>query len=106
MLKFKMLIGGKWVAALSGKPYRAINPATGEEAAEIPLAGSEDIDRAVEAARQAFPTWSKKSQAERSDLIWKMAGLLKEHEEEINRIEVLDHGTPIKLPEFSDTSQA
>jgi betaine-aldehyde dehydrogenase len=97
MLKYKMLIGGKWLEALSGKTYWAINPATGEEAAEIPLAGSEDIDRAVEAAQQAFPIWSKKSQAERSDLVWKMAGLLKKHEEEINRIEVLDHGTPIKL---------
>ena len=97
MLKLKMLIGGKWVEALSGKTYRAINPATCEEAAEIPLADSADVDRAVEAARQAFPVWSRKSQAERSDLIWKMSGLLKEHEEEINRIEVLDHGTPIKL---------
>ena len=97
MLKFQMLIGGKWVDAISGKTYRAVNPATCEDAAEIPLADGADVDRAVEAARQAFPAWSRKSQAERSDLIWKMSALLKENEEEINRIEVLDHGTPIKL---------
>ena len=51
---YKMLVGGEWVDALSGKAFESINPYTGRAWATAPEAGEEDIDRAVKAARKAF----------------------------------------------------
>lgn len=50
-----MWINGRWVDADSGKTFRTHNPATGEVVAEVPLAGLSDVDKAVAAARRAFP---------------------------------------------------
>ena len=62
MKQYKMWIGGKWVDAESGKTYPVFNPATEEEIAQLPLGGKADVDKAVAAAKKAFPAWSKKSQ--------------------------------------------
>jgi acyl-CoA reductase-like NAD-dependent aldehyde dehydrogenase len=97
MQKFKMYINGKWVDAASGKTYRAINPATEEEIAEIPLGDKDDVDLAVAAARKAFPAWAQTPQSERTRLLLKMAELQREFAPELVKWEVLDHGTPISL---------
>jgi acyl-CoA reductase-like NAD-dependent aldehyde dehydrogenase len=95
--KFKMYIGGEWVDADSGKTYRAINPATEEEVAEIPLGDKADVDKAVVAARKAFPAWSKIPQAERSRKLEQLAILQRESVAELTRWDILDHGTPVKM---------
>ena len=69
----KMWIGGKWIDAVSGKTYPMSNPATEVEIAQIPLGGQDDVNKAVEAARKAFPIWSQKSQMERSQILIKIA---------------------------------
>jgi phenylacetaldehyde dehydrogenase len=97
MKEYKMWIGGKWVNAESGKTYTVVNPATEEEIAKLPLGDKADIDKAVEAARKAFPAWSKKTQAERSKIVNKIAIAMEEYIEEIAQLDVIDHGTPIKL---------
>jgi acyl-CoA reductase-like NAD-dependent aldehyde dehydrogenase len=97
MQKFQMYIGGKWVDAVSGKTYRAINPATEEEVAEIPLGGKADVDIAVDAAKKAFPAWSQMPQSERSRLLEKLAVLQRENADELTKWEILDHGTPVRL---------
>ena len=94
MKQYKMWIGGKWVDAESGKTYPVFNPATEAEIAQVPLGGKADVDKAVAAARKAFPIWSKKPQAERSQIAMKIAALLRENAEELGRIDTLDHGTP------------
>jgi malonate-semialdehyde dehydrogenase (acetylating)/methylmalonate-semialdehyde dehydrogenase len=73
MKQYKMWIGGKWVDAESVKKYPVFNPATEEVIAELPLGGKADVDKAVIAARNAFPVWSKKPQAERSQISMKIA---------------------------------
>src|SRR5215471_15329073 len=50
----KMLIGGKWVEAASGKTFVTVNPATAEPLATVAEGDAEDIERAVKAARKAF----------------------------------------------------
>ena len=92
-----MYIGGKWVDAVSGKTYRATNPVTEEEVAEIPLGGKTDVDIAVTAARKAFPVWSGIPPAERCRLLEKMAALQREFVDELVKWEILDHGTPIRV---------
>jgi len=56
----RMLIGGEWVEAASGKTFNAFNPATGQALAQVAEADREDIDGAVRAARRAFDgAWAK-----------------------------------------------
>jgi acyl-CoA reductase-like NAD-dependent aldehyde dehydrogenase len=92
MEKFKMWIGGEWVDAASGKTFRTYNPATGEEVAEVPLAGLPDVDKAVAAARMALPAWARKTQAERSTIVARIAATIRAHSDELCRLEVIEHG--------------
>jgi acyl-CoA reductase-like NAD-dependent aldehyde dehydrogenase len=91
-----MWIGQKWVEAESGRTYPVFNPATEAEIAQVPLGGQADVDKAVDAARKAFPIWSKKSQAERSQIAMKIAAILRDNAKELGAIDTLDHGTPVK----------
>jgi betaine-aldehyde dehydrogenase len=97
MESYKMYIGGKWVDADSGKTYGIINPATEEVFAQVPLAGESDVNKAIEAARQAFPAWSSKTQAERSKIVKEISLAMKAIIPELVRLDVLEHGTPEKI---------
>ncbi len=97
MYSYQMWIGGKWVGSVTGKTYRALNPATEEEIAEIPLGDKADVDKAVAAAKKAFPAWSGTPQPERSRKLEHLAVLQREYADELTRLEILDHGTPVKL---------
>ncbi len=99
----KMWIGGEWLDADSGKTFAVYNPATEEEIGQVPLGAKSDVDKAVEAARKAFPIWSKKSQAERSKIVSQIADLIRENAEELVSLEVLEHGTPIEDAKMSIT---
>lgn len=92
----QMWIQGKWVDAEAGKTYPVYNPATAGKIAELPLGGKADVDKAVIAAREAFPVWSKKPQAERSQIAIKIAALMQENAGEIGKIDTMEHGTPTK----------
>src|SRR5271169_4020646 len=96
MKTYRMWIDGEWVEAQSGKTYTVVNPATEEEIAQVPLGGREEVDKAVKAARKAFPIWSKKTQAERCGLVNRIAAAFREHTRELAELDTLDHGTPIK----------
>lgn len=87
-----MLIDGQWVAAESGETFRTYNPATGGVVAEVPLAGLPDVDKAVAAARKALPAWSKKSQAERSEYVMRIARAVEAHADELAQLEIEEHG--------------
>ncbi len=99
MQTFKMWIGGKFVAADSGKMFTTRNPATGEEIARVPLAGKSDVDKAVAAARKAFPAWSRKAQEERSEIVMRIAASVREHTPELVKLETMEHGSPSWLAE-------
>jgi acyl-CoA reductase-like NAD-dependent aldehyde dehydrogenase len=95
MQEYKMWIGGEWVDAMSRKTFVTLNPATEEELSRVPLCGKEDVDRAVAAARKAFPAWSRMPQSERSKQINKIAAVLRENADDLATIEILEHGTPV-----------
>jgi acyl-CoA reductase-like NAD-dependent aldehyde dehydrogenase len=96
----KMWIGGNWLNAASGKSLTEVNPATEEEIARIPLGGAEDTSKAVAAARRAFPLWSQKPQTERSRILSRIAAALEEEREELVKLDVLEHGTPVGLSDI------
>ncbi len=92
MEKWRMWIGGKWADADSGKTFRTYNPANGDVIAEVPLAGKSDVDKAVAAARNAFPSWSRKTQEDRSHYVARIAEALREHKDELIKLEISEHG--------------
>lgn len=93
----KLLIGGQWVDALSGKTFPSINPSTGEVIAQVAQAGAEDVDRAVAAARQAFEDgpWRAMRPVQRQALLWSLADAVAEHFVELRTLEAVDMGLPI-----------
>lgn len=92
----RMLIDGKWLEAASGKTFETINPSTGEVLATVAEGDSEDIDRAVDAARRAFDgPWSKFKPFQRQNLLLKLADLVDAHFEELAALDTLDMGAPI-----------
>ena len=100
----RMMINGKWVEAASGKTFPTYNPATGEVLARIAEGDKEDINRAVDAARNAFDNgpWSKITPSERGRMIWKLADLLEKHAEEFAQLESLDNGKPLMWSRIAD----
>src|SRR5450631_2748920 len=94
----KMLIGGQWVEAASGKTFETMNPSTGEVLAQVTEGDSEDVNRAVAAARKAFESgpWPKLTPSQRGRLLLKLADLIEQNAEELAQLETLDNGKPIK----------
>ncbi|HEY5044884.1 MAG TPA: gamma-aminobutyraldehyde dehydrogenase [Solirubrobacteraceae bacterium] len=95
-------------APSEGESEPVLNPATGEELARAPQSQPGDVDRAVKAARKAFPGWSQTTPAQRSQALLALANLVDEHAEEIARLEALNAGKPIaavtgdELPAMAD----
>jgi acyl-CoA reductase-like NAD-dependent aldehyde dehydrogenase len=100
----KMLIRGQWVEAASGKTFNTINPSTGEVLAKVAEGDSEDINRAVAAARKAFEggSWPKLTPSQRGRLLLKLADLIEQNAEELAQLETLDNGKPIKYSRGGD----
>jgi 1-pyrroline dehydrogenase len=91
----KILIGGEWTEAASGETMAVLNPATEEVIAEVPRCGAEDVDRAVAAAKAAYPAWFVTTPAERQEILLKLADLLEVNAEELARIESQNVGKPL-----------
>ena len=91
---YKMLVGGEWVDARSGKTFESVNPYTGKAWATVPEADEEDVDRAVRAAREAFEagSWGKTTGTERARLMRRLAELVAENAESLAVIESTDNG--------------
>ncbi|MGA2979640.1 MAG: aldehyde dehydrogenase family protein [Terriglobales bacterium] len=104
----KLLIGGAWVEARSGKTFETYNPATGEVLAQVAEGDRADIDQAVAAARKAFETgpWPDMSPAERGRLLWKLSDLIEQHHEELAELETLDNGKPLLFSRIVDVPTA
>ncbi|MFM0554665.1 aldehyde dehydrogenase family protein [Paraburkholderia sediminicola] len=91
----KCYINGEWVSPLSRKDWTLVNPATEEPFATVALAGAEDVDVAVKAARIAFKSFGKTSKAERIDLLERIIDRFVSREKELAEIVTLELGTPI-----------
>ncbi len=95
-MEHKLWIDGKWEDTKGGKMMAIEDPATGKKIAEVVDASREDVDRAVQAAKRAFydGRWSKKTPAERSKAIWKLADVIEANIEAIAKLESENTGKP------------
>ena len=99
-------IGGSFVEH-SGRDWMdVLEPATGRVYGKVPLSGSETIDSAVEAAREAQPEWGSLSPDDRADWLDKIADQLESSYEEIASLESRDTGKPISLARSLDASRS
>jgi betaine-aldehyde dehydrogenase len=92
--KLQNFIDGEFADAADGATEEVTNPATGEVIAEMQLSTEKDVDRAVAAAKRAFPGWAATTPGERAAAILKLADLLEEHAEELADLESADAGKP------------
>ncbi|MDH7797532.1 MULTISPECIES: aldehyde dehydrogenase family protein [unclassified Beijerinckia] len=88
---------------INGRPVESvamidvINPATGTPFAKCPDATKGQLNRAVKAAQKAFPTWSKKTFAQRRTVLHKLAAAVREHADELAELITREQGKPFSL---------
>jgi malonate-semialdehyde dehydrogenase (acetylating) / methylmalonate-semialdehyde dehydrogenase len=85
-------IGGEPVEGTSGKNGPVYNPATGRQTGEVDFATVEEVDRAVKAAREAFPAWRAMSLSRRTEIFFRIRALVSERREEVAKILTAEHG--------------
>lgn len=95
MKNYDLYVNGEW-ANFGLKRLDVRNPATNEIVATVPVGGANEANKAVDAAYDAFKSWSALSVYERSDLIWKWYHLIEAHKEEIAKIMTEEQGKPLK----------
>ncbi len=104
----RLLIGGKWVPAKSGKTFETVNPSNEEILALIAEGDKADIDEAVKAARKAFEEgpWSGMGPHQRARMMLKIAELIDQHGDELATLESLDNGKPLTFSSGFDIPAA
>jgi len=85
-MQTQLFIDGRFVAALSGETLATLNPHDNSEIAQVSMAGREDVDRAVQAAKKAFPAWSAMAAADRGRLLLKLADAIEANADELARL--------------------
>jgi malonate-semialdehyde dehydrogenase (acetylating)/methylmalonate-semialdehyde dehydrogenase len=86
------LINGEWTDANTDRYADVWNPSTGETIAQTPMCSAADVDRAVQAALKAFPSWRETPIVDRARIMFRFHSLLMQHSDEIARIVTREHG--------------
>jgi len=93
-------VKGMWINSSEVVPsglatIDVINPATEELLEEVPAGGKEEVERAVQAANQAFPAWRRMPATERAVLLHEIAAKARQHRDELARLLTMEEGKPI-----------
>ncbi len=94
--RYGLFIDGEFAEAADGATFSSISPADERHLADVALAGPEDVDRAVSAARRAFDGWASLPGRERGKYVYRLARLLQERAREFAVLETIDNGKPIR----------
>ncbi len=90
-----LYIGGEWVQGSGGRGADIVNPATEDVLGRVPFAEPADVDRAIAAAKAAFPKWRDAGPDFRSGILLKASALLHQRADEIGRVMTLEEGKPL-----------
>ena len=103
-----LLIDGEWSEASDGRRFATHNPATGAVLAEVAEGDAADVDAAAISARTAFESgaWSQRTPRERGEALMALADLIEDHGDELQLLETLDVGKPIRYSRRVDVEQA
>ncbi|MCI0920297.1 aldehyde dehydrogenase family protein [Sphingobacterium rhinopitheci] len=94
--RYDNYIGGKFVAPVLGKYFDNLSPIDGKVFTQVAHSTAEDLDLAVNAAHEAFQTWSKTSATERSIILNKIADRIEQNLEYIAAVETVDNGKAVR----------
>src|SRR5450755_1770978 len=102
----RLLIGAERPEAADGRTFATLDPATGNEIAQVAQAGERDVELAVGAAREAFTDgpWTSLPASGRERLMLALAAAIEDHADEIAQIESLDNGKPVNLARYVDVA--
>lgn len=89
-----LLIGDDWVEETSGGVHEHVNPATGQVQRAVPLAGPDEIDRAVRTADSAQRGWAATPPEQRRSVLLRLADLIEANGAELGTLTTLENGTP------------
>lgn len=106
MLNIQNYINGQMVPPVGGQYFENYNPATGKEFSFVPDSDEHDVEKAVQAAEAAFPIWSATAAEKRSEIMLKIAALIKENLDELADCESEDSGKPLWLCKQLDIPRA
>ncbi|XP_012978827.1 mitochondrial 10-formyltetrahydrofolate dehydrogenase isoform X3 [Mesocricetus auratus] len=98
-MPYQCFINGQFVDAEDGETYNTVNPTDGSTICRVSYASLADVDKAVAAAKDAFDNgeWGRMNARERGRLMYRLADLLEENQEELATIEALDSGAVYTL---------
>jgi malonate-semialdehyde dehydrogenase (acetylating)/methylmalonate-semialdehyde dehydrogenase len=88
-------IDGEWVKPKSGVYVDVVNPALMKVIGKVPRSDAEDVEAAVQAAKEAYPGWRRTTPLARSRYLFRLKTLLEEQFEEISRVGTMEHGKTI-----------
>ena len=94
-LNTQLFINGQWLDAADGRTLAVFNPATGKEIGRVAHAGRADLDKALEAAQKGFETWRDMTAADRSKVMRKAAGLMRDRAADIAQLMTQEQGKPL-----------
>ena len=94
VLAIKNYIGGEWVES-EGEVIDVVNPATCKVIAKVPTSTKDEINMAVEAAKEAFPEWRRTPPLARARCLFRLKELMEENFEKLSRIQTMEHGKTI-----------
>ncbi|MFC4077403.1 NAD-dependent succinate-semialdehyde dehydrogenase [Salinithrix halophila] len=95
MITYGLFINGEWTKAHSGRTYEVFNPASGDPIGTCADGDEKDVDRAVEAAHQAFPEWAALPAKERAIILRRAYERMLDHKEELGELMTLEQGKPL-----------
>jgi aldehyde dehydrogenase (NAD+) len=102
----QIFVDGKWLDSSGCDVLTVVNPVTEEQIATVPRGSTEDVDRAAEAAANAFPGWSASSLEQRVEIFTKLARLTEARANEITHTTVTELGYPAAAAHKSQTEGA
>src|ERR1700704_5361099 len=99
---YQMYINGEWVASKSAKTFPVYDPSTEEVIAQVPDAGSDDVNRAVAAAKAAFEEgpWASSTAQERGRVLFRLSEKVRQNLATLAELECRNTGKPIVEAEF------
>jgi malonate-semialdehyde dehydrogenase (acetylating)/methylmalonate-semialdehyde dehydrogenase len=94
-LTLKNYINGEWVESESAELLDVINPASQKLLARVPMSTRDEVNAAVQAAKEAFPDWRRRTPLARVRYLFRLKELMEENFEELSRIQTMEHGKTI-----------
>ena len=102
----KFFINGQWVEPISTEKMPVLNPANQNEIGQVSLGNKKDLDRAVDAAKKAFESFSKTSKSERLEYLRRLKSITEARFEDLAQAMREEMGAPISMARSAQADSA